>query len=132
MPDNDSESGEEQYLRWVNEVSGASSDGGDTSSGAGDSAAAKAGTSDDNGSGEVGHREDAVARDAMGFKDACHRLAHADKASGALVLSAGGPRRLEVHPPVHHHGQRGCANGCPMGCRGVGRNERGFERMNLL
>ena len=61
MPDNDSESGEEQYLRWVNEVSGASSDGGDTSSGAGDSAAATAGTSDDTGSGEVGHREDALA-----------------------------------------------------------------------
>ena len=61
MPDNDSESGEEQYLRWVNEVSGASSDGGDTSSGAGDSAAATAGTSDDPGSGEVGHREDALA-----------------------------------------------------------------------
>ena len=61
MPDNDSESGEEQYLRWVNEVSGASSDGGDTSSDAGDSAAATAGTSDDTGSGEVGHREDALA-----------------------------------------------------------------------
>ena len=61
MPDNDSESGEEQYLRWVDEVSGASSDGGNTSSDAGDPAAATAGTSDDTGSGEVGHRADALA-----------------------------------------------------------------------
>ena len=40
MPDNDSESGEEQYLRWVNEVLGASGEGGDGSSDAGGSAAA--------------------------------------------------------------------------------------------
>ena len=42
VPDNDSESGEEQYLRWVDEVSGASSDGGNMSSDAGDPAAATA------------------------------------------------------------------------------------------
>ena len=61
MPDNDSESGEEQYLRWVNEVLGASGEGGDASSDAGGSATGAPATSDDTGSEEVGHREDAVA-----------------------------------------------------------------------
>ena len=61
MPDNDSESGEEQYLRWVNEVLGASGEGGDGSSDAGGSAAAASVASDDTGSEEVGHPEDALA-----------------------------------------------------------------------
>lgn len=61
MPDNDSESGEEQYLRWVNEVMGASGNGGDASSDAGGSAAASEVSSDDHGSDEVAHREDALA-----------------------------------------------------------------------
>lgn len=61
MPDDDSESGEEQYVRWVNEVLGASGEGGDGSSDTAGSAAAASSSSDDTGSGEVGHREDALA-----------------------------------------------------------------------
>jgi len=61
MPDNDSESGEEQYLRWVNEVLGASGEGGDGSSDATGSATTAPGASDDTGSEEVGLREDALA-----------------------------------------------------------------------
>ena len=61
MPDNDSESGEEQYLRWVNEVLGASGEGDDRSSDATGSAATASVASDDTGSEEVGLREDALA-----------------------------------------------------------------------
>ncbi|MEK9956970.1 MAG: hypothetical protein VW780_09410, partial [Actinomycetota bacterium] len=60
MPDNDSESGEEQYLRWVNEVLGASGEGGDGSSDATGSATTAPGATDDTGSEEVGLREDAL------------------------------------------------------------------------
>ena len=61
MPDNDSETGEEQYLRWVNEVLGASGEGGDGSSDATGSATTASVASDDTGSEEVGLREDALA-----------------------------------------------------------------------
>ena len=64
MPDNDSRAVKSSIFDGSTRPR-ASSDGGNTSSDAGDPAAATAGTSDDTGSGEVGHRADALAGTIM-------------------------------------------------------------------
>ena len=95
MPDNDSESGEEQYLRWVNEVLGASGEGGDGSSDATGSAATASVASDDTGSEEVGLREDALAGTIVAERSVLPRPV-VSLAQEEVTATPGQPVRVKV------------------------------------
>jgi hypothetical protein len=95
MPDDDSESGEEQYVRWVNEVLGASGEGGDGSSDTAGSAAAASSSSDDTGSGEVGHREDALAGTIVAERSVLPRPV-VSLAQEEVTATPGQPVRVKV------------------------------------
>ena len=95
MPDNDSESGEEQYLRWVNEVLGASGEGDDRSSDATGSAATASVASDDTGSEEVGLREDALAGTIVAERSVLPRPV-VSLAQEEVTATPGQPVRVKV------------------------------------
>ena len=95
MPDNDSESGEEQYLRWVNEVLGASGEGDDRSSDATASAATASVASDDTGSEEVGLREDALAGTIVAERSVLPRPV-VSLAQEEVTATPGQPVRVKV------------------------------------
>ena len=95
MPDNDSETGEEQYLRWVNEVLGASGEGGDGSSDATGSATTASVASDDTGSEEVGLREDALAGTIVAERSVLPRPV-VSLAQEEVTATPGQPVRVKV------------------------------------
>ena len=101
MPDNDSETGEEQYLRWVNEVLGASGEGGDGSSDATGSATTASVASDDTGSEEVGLREDALAGTIVAERSILPRPV-VSLAQEEVTATPGQPVRVKV--TVRHVG----------------------------